>query len=209
MIERFEAVVMICLDQGVVGDETLQKRMLLARPADWYSFLKQSYLLAPIASRPHLVGLKAQIRDIDSEFQKSNSASKVNKAGQANRAKGEASWSQGSSSGTARSFDRGSARFAAYAPVAADAAAEDADVAKAHQGAEKLPAIAAGRKATSSRIVRRRMKRAASAGRSATYNQCARMPASAPVRAARAASRRRRSQKHLSSRRTRASCARC
>ena len=85
--------------------------MLLARPADRYSFLKQSYLLAPIASRPDLVGLKAQIRDIDSEFQKSNSASKVDKAGQANRAEGEASWSQGSSSGTARSFDRGSARF--------------------------------------------------------------------------------------------------
>ena len=110
MIDRFEAVVMVCLDQGVVADETLQKRMLLARPADRYSFLKQSYLLAPVAARPDLVGLKAQIRDIDSEFQKSNTVSKVNKSGQANRAEGEANWSQSSSSGTARGSGRFSSR---------------------------------------------------------------------------------------------------
>ena len=92
-IDRFETIVMVCLDQGVAADENLQKRMLLARPADRYSFLKQSYLLAPIANRPDLVGLKAQIRDIDAEFQKSNSA-KVNQPGQANRAETEAAWSQ-------------------------------------------------------------------------------------------------------------------
>ena len=109
-IDRFETIVMICLDQGVNVDENLQKRMLLARPADRYSFLKQSYLLAPIANRPDLVGLKAQIRDIDAEFQKSNSA-KVNKSGQANRAETEAAWCQGSSSGSGRSSDRGSGRF--------------------------------------------------------------------------------------------------
>ena len=67
-IDRFESVVTICQDQGVGVDENLQKRMLLARPADRYSFLKQSYLLASIASRPDLVGLKARIRDIDAEF---------------------------------------------------------------------------------------------------------------------------------------------
>ena len=33
MIDRFETVVMVCLDQGVAVDENLQKRMLLARPA--------------------------------------------------------------------------------------------------------------------------------------------------------------------------------
>ena len=109
-IDRFESVVTICQDQGVVVDENLQKRMLLARPADRYSFLKQSYLLAPIASRPDLVGLKAQIRDIDAEFQKSNSG-KVNRPGQANRAETEAAWSQGSSSGGERGSDRGSGRF--------------------------------------------------------------------------------------------------
>ena len=70
-IDRFESVVSTCRDQGVVVDENLQKRMMLARPADRYSFLKQSYLLAPIASRPDLVGLKAQIRDIDAEYQMS------------------------------------------------------------------------------------------------------------------------------------------
>ena len=50
------------------------------------------------------------MRDIDAEFQKSNSA-KVNKSGQANRAETEAAWSQGSSSGSGRSSDRGSGRF--------------------------------------------------------------------------------------------------
>ena len=110
MIDRFEAVVMVCVDQGVLADETLQKRMPLARPAHRYSFLKQSYLLSPVATRPDLVGLKAQIRDIDAEFQKSNSATKVNKSGQANRAEVEANWSQGSSSGSARGAERFSGR---------------------------------------------------------------------------------------------------
>ena len=107
MIERFETVVMVCVDQGIAADENLQKRMLLARPADRYAFLKQSYLLSSIGNRPDLVGLKAQIRDIDAEFQKFNSV-KVNKGGQANRAVAEAAWSQGSNSGTARNSDRGS-----------------------------------------------------------------------------------------------------
>ena len=57
MIDRFEAVVMVCVDQGFLADETLQKRMLLARPADRYSFLKQSYLLSLVATRPDLVVL--------------------------------------------------------------------------------------------------------------------------------------------------------
>ena len=92
MIERFETVVMVCVDQGIAADENLQKRMLLARPADRYAFLKQSYLLSSIGNRPDLVGLKAQIRDIDAEFQKFNSV-KVNKGGQANRAEAEAAWS--------------------------------------------------------------------------------------------------------------------
>ena len=94
--------------------------------------------------------MKAQIRDIDSEFQKSNSASKVNKAGQAieQRAKLPGAKAQVP---VLRDLSIGDLHAS---PVAADAAAGDADVAKAHQGAEKLPATAAGRKATSSRIVR-------------------------------------------------------
>ena len=108
-IDRFETIVTICLDQGVAVDENLQKRMLLARPAERYLFLKQNYLLAPLRTRPDLISLKAQIRDIDAEFQKSNSG-KV-KAGQANRAEGESAWSQGTSGG-GRGADRGSGRFA-------------------------------------------------------------------------------------------------
>ena len=109
-IDRFESIVAFCLDQGVTADENLQKRMLLARPAERYAYLKQSYLLAPAATRPDLIGLKAQIRDIDAEFQKTNSA-KGSKSGQANRAEGEANWSQGSSSSGGRGPDRGSGRF--------------------------------------------------------------------------------------------------
>ena len=106
MIDRFESVVAICLDQRVSVDENLQKRMLLARPSERYSYLKQNYLLAPVATRPDLVALKAQIRDIDSEYQKSNVGENINKAGQANRA--ETAWSQGSSGG---SSGRGSGRY--------------------------------------------------------------------------------------------------
>ena len=87
-IDRFENIVSICVDQGV-NPENLLKRMLLARPAERYSFLKRSYLLAPIPSRPDLIGLKAQLRDIDSEFQKSNAGGKVKTGGQANRVDGE------------------------------------------------------------------------------------------------------------------------
>ena len=41
-IDRFESIVAFCLDQGVTADENLQKRMLLARPAERYAYLKQS-----------------------------------------------------------------------------------------------------------------------------------------------------------------------
>ena len=110
-IDRFETIVMICEDQGVPADENLQKRMLLARPADRYAFLKQNYLLAPVASCPDLISLMAQIRDIDAEFQKSNFATKV-KPGQVNRADFvESAWGQGTGSGGARNYDRGPGRF--------------------------------------------------------------------------------------------------
>ena len=105
MIERFEAAVKYCNDQGVTTDENTQKRMLLARPAERYTFLKQSYKVAPAATRPTLVGLKAQLRDIDSEFQKTNSIRK--KASQANMVNAESAWSQGTSQGAGRGSSRG------------------------------------------------------------------------------------------------------
>ena len=43
MIDRFETIVAFCTDQGVAAGENLQKRMLLARPAERYAYLKQSY----------------------------------------------------------------------------------------------------------------------------------------------------------------------
>ena len=68
LIERFETAVKYCNDQGVIVNEDLQKRMLLARPAERYGYLRQSYLLAPAATRPNLLTIKGQLRDIDSEF---------------------------------------------------------------------------------------------------------------------------------------------
>ena len=52
-----------------------------------------------------------QIRDIDAEFQKLNSATKV-KPGQANRADVKIAWGQSTSSGGAKKYDRGSGRSA-------------------------------------------------------------------------------------------------
>ena len=83
LIELFDAATKYCTDQGVVLDENHMKRMLLARPADRYVSLKQSYLLAPAATKPDLIILKAQLRDIDSEFQKRNSGGAM-ASGQAN-----------------------------------------------------------------------------------------------------------------------------
>ena len=108
-IERFETLVTTCLDQGIVIDENMKKRMLIGRPAERYQFLKQNYLLAPVATKPDLPALKAQIRDIDSEFQKVNAGSK-NKAGQANRAE-EANWSQGSTSGGSKQYDKSGGKY--------------------------------------------------------------------------------------------------
>ena len=88
-IERFETLVTTYLDEGIIINENMRKRMLIGRPAERYQFLKLNYLLAPVANKPDLPTLKAQIRDINSEFQKVNVGSK-NKAGQANRAEKEA-----------------------------------------------------------------------------------------------------------------------
>ena len=45
-IDRFEMVVMTCIDQGVAVDGNLQSRMMLARQAKRYASLKESYLFA-------------------------------------------------------------------------------------------------------------------------------------------------------------------
>ena len=108
-IERFETLLTNCLDQGVAVDENMKKRMLIGRPADRYQFLKQNYLLSPMATKPDLASLKAQRRDIDSEFQKSNGGSN-SKTGQGNRAEGEVDWGQSSTSGGSKQNDKSSGK---------------------------------------------------------------------------------------------------
>ena len=63
--------------------------MLIGRPAERYKFLKQNFLLAPVATRPNLDVLKAQLRDIDSDYRKPQAGVKT-KAGQGHRAETEA-----------------------------------------------------------------------------------------------------------------------
>ena len=68
MIERCETTLQNCLDQGVTVDNNMRQRILIGRPAERYKFLKQSFLLSPLATRPTLDALKAQLRDIDSDY---------------------------------------------------------------------------------------------------------------------------------------------
>ena len=54
-----------CSDGAVKIDDEQAKRMLIARCAERYGYLKQAYLLSPETARPSLETLKAQMRDID------------------------------------------------------------------------------------------------------------------------------------------------
>ena len=69
-------------------DANTRLRMLLGRSAERYKFLKQNFMLAGAAARPGLEVLKAQLRDIDSEYRKPLLVVKT-KAGQGNRAETE------------------------------------------------------------------------------------------------------------------------
>ena len=96
MIERYETFMQNCLDQNVALDAKMRQRMLILRPAERYKFLKQNYLIAPVATKPTEEILKAHLRDIDLDFRRSDGAP-MNKTGQGYR--GEANWGQGSTSG--------------------------------------------------------------------------------------------------------------
>ena len=50
-IDRFDAAIKYCADQGVNVDESHAKRMLLARPDERYQFIKQNYWFAPAATK--------------------------------------------------------------------------------------------------------------------------------------------------------------
>ena len=67
-IERFEAAMKLCVDQGVKTDEDVAKRMLISRCAERYDYLRQAYLLSSGAARQNMETLKARMRDIDAKF---------------------------------------------------------------------------------------------------------------------------------------------
>ena len=89
MIERYETALQNCLDQGVAVDAITRQRMLIGRPAERYKFLKQNYMLATAANKPDLEALKAQLRDIDGDYHKSQGGAKT-KTGQGHRSVTEA-----------------------------------------------------------------------------------------------------------------------
>ena len=109
MIERYETTLQNCLDQGVVVDNDMRQRTLIGRLAERYKFLKQNYLLANTATKPNLDALKAQQRDIDSDYRKPNFGVKT-KAGHGHRAKIEAKWGKKSNSGSDKRRDKYSGR---------------------------------------------------------------------------------------------------
>ena len=80
-------------------DANMRQRMLIGFPTERYRFLKQNFLLSPAATRPNLDALKAQLRDIDSDFRKPQGQVKT-KSGQGHRAETEANWGQKSNSGS-------------------------------------------------------------------------------------------------------------
>ena len=60
-IARFNFIVLKCHDQGIVLTEQSKRRMFIMRPSKRYFFLKQNFLLAPVAAQPTLETLKAQL----------------------------------------------------------------------------------------------------------------------------------------------------
>ena len=106
-IDRFDAAVKYCEDQGVTNDENHLKRMLLRYPAERYEVLKQSYLLAPAAARPDLDMLKSQLRDIDDLHQKKNAGKRGGQANQAESAWGDGGYGSGRGRGRGRQNGRG------------------------------------------------------------------------------------------------------
>ena len=109
MIERYETALQNCLDQGVTVDANMRQRMLIGHPAEQYKFLKQNFLLSPVAMRPILDALKAQLRDIDFDYKKPQGQVKA-KSGQGHRAETEANWGQKSNLGGEKRRDKYYAR---------------------------------------------------------------------------------------------------
>ena len=71
-IARFSIIVLKCHDQGIMLTEQSKRRMFIMRLSKRCFFLKQNYLLAPVAAQPTLETLKAQLQDIETDLKKNN-----------------------------------------------------------------------------------------------------------------------------------------
>ena len=87
----------------------MRERMLIGRPTERYKFLKQNYLLSTPVNKPNLEALKAQLRDIDADYRKSQGGART-KSGQGHRSETEANWGQTSNSGGDRGRNKNSRR---------------------------------------------------------------------------------------------------
>ena len=67
-ITRFQAMVLKCRQQEVKTDDELLERMLLSRPNERYSFIKNNYLHSAV--QQDLEQIRSSLRDVDFEFQR-------------------------------------------------------------------------------------------------------------------------------------------
>ena len=67
-ITRFQLMVLKCRQQDVKKDDELLKRMLLSRPNERYSFIKNNYLHSAV--QQDLGQIFSSLRDVDFEFQR-------------------------------------------------------------------------------------------------------------------------------------------
>ena len=69
-IEKYEAIIEKCAQQGVAIDDHLLERMLLSQPNDRYTYLKKSYQHSK--TKQDLQELFSSMRDDDADFQRTH-----------------------------------------------------------------------------------------------------------------------------------------
>ena len=93
-IERFEATIEKCAQQGVNPDAQMMERMILSQPNERYTYLKKSYQHAAV--KQDLQQIFSSMRDDDAEHQKNHATPLLGSAAFANavRVEAELLWAQ-------------------------------------------------------------------------------------------------------------------
>ena len=93
-IERYEAIIEKCAQQGVNPDAQMMERMILSQPNERYTYLKKSYQHAAV--KQDLQQIFSSMRDDDAEHQKNHATPLLGSAAFANavRVEAELLWAQ-------------------------------------------------------------------------------------------------------------------